>query len=227
MKNSYPINEQLRNKKFTIKEFNETDDYLVLKKEKPIDQVDDKETDFLEIGRRINWNLQKLNYRDEYLFEKYRIDEEDLDKILFGEQNEVLKEISIMIDQDLINEVNARRKEYYSASLYRIIKRGKHFENKEFYKNLRAYWNMRQEDLAKKLNVKVTTIRRWEQGVGPASGSSQIILTLLIPVEVRLKLLGKETEAHQIEQVRLLNDLANVEIDEIAEELASYKLGDQ
>lgn len=199
--------------------WDDSNEYSVLKKD---NSQKETEIDFSKIGKTINWNLQKLHYTDNYLFEKYQIDEDQLDNILFGEQEEDLQSITLKINQDLILQVESQRKEKYASMLYRIIKRGKHFENKEFYKNLRAYWNMTQEDLAKKLNVKVTTIRRWEQGVGPASGSSQVILSLLIPVDVRLKLAGKEASPHEVEQVRILNELANKEISEIAEDLAEY-----
>lgn len=151
-------------------------------------------------------SMVTLNVSREELMEGYGINESQLKDFLFGSPEKSDEGKFFNIYYDFKNKVDEKKKESNKKALVKLLNSGKAFEKKIFYKLFRSVLGITQKEFSEIVNMNISTIRSWEQGNSTASGSSQMLIYMALPKEIKNQLnvnKGKEdrTSSHH-ERIR-------------------------
>ena len=132
--------------------------------------------------------MAALDVSREELMKDYVIDELQLKEFLFGTPEKSAEGKFFYIYYDLKNKVDEQKKASNKKALIKLLNSGKAFEKKIFYKLFRTVLGITQKEFSEIVNMNISTIRSWEQGKSAASGSSQMLIYMVLPDEVKKEL---------------------------------------
>ncbi|WP_107995717.1 helix-turn-helix domain-containing protein [Trichococcus paludicola] len=132
--------------------------------------------------------MAALDVSREELMKDYAIDELQLKEFLFGTPEKSAEGKFFYIYYDLKNKVDEQKQASNKKALIKLLNSGKAFEKKIFYKLFRTVLGITQKEFSEIVNMNISTIRSWEQGKSAASGSSQMLIYMALPEEVKKEL---------------------------------------
>ena len=132
--------------------------------------------------------MAALEVTREELMKDYAIDEFQLKEFLFGTPEKSDEGKFFNIYYDLKNKVEEQKEASNKKALIKLLNSGKAFEKKIFYKLFRTVLGITQKEFSEIVNMNISTIRSWEQGKSAASGSSQMLIYMALPDEVKKEL---------------------------------------
>lgn len=132
--------------------------------------------------------MAALEVTREELMIDYAIDEFQLKEFLFGTPEKSDEGKFFNIYYDLKNKVEEQKEDSNKKALIKLLNSGKAFEKKIFYKLFRIVLGITQKEFSEIVNMNISTIRSWEQGKSVASGSSQMLIYMALPDEVKKEL---------------------------------------
>ena len=132
--------------------------------------------------------MAALDVSREELMKEYAIDELQLKEFLFGTPEKSAEAKFFYIYYDLKNKVDGQKKANNKKTLIKLLNSGKAFDKKIFYKLFRTVLGITQKEFSEIVNMNISTIRSWEQGKSAASGSSQMLIYMALPDEVKKEL---------------------------------------
>lgn len=132
--------------------------------------------------------MAALDVSREELMKDYAIDELQLKEFLFGTPEKSAEGKFFYIYYDLKNKVDEQKQASNKKALIKLLNSGKAFEKKIFYKLFRTVLGITQKEFSEIVNMNISTIRSWEQGKSAASGSSQMLIYMALPDEVKKEL---------------------------------------
>ncbi|MGB9341842.1 helix-turn-helix domain-containing protein [Trichococcus sp.] len=132
--------------------------------------------------------MAALDVSREELMKDYAIDELQLKEFLFGTPEKSAEGKFFYIYYDLKNKVEEQKESSNKKALIKLLNSGRAFEKKIFYKLFRTVLGITQKEFSEIVNMNISTIRSWEQGKSTASGSSQMLIYMALPDEVKKEL---------------------------------------
>ncbi|MGA9518137.1 MAG: hypothetical protein WBV27_05085 [Trichococcus sp.] len=132
--------------------------------------------------------MAALDVSREELMKDYAIDELQLKEFLFGTPEKSAECKFFYIYYDLKNKVEEQKESSNKKALIKLLNSGRAFEKKIFYKLFRTVLGITQKEFSEIVNMNISTIRSWEQGKSTASGSSQMLIYMALPDEVKKEL---------------------------------------